>query len=189
MPKNRNRTVTNNFEFPPEFLKTLPYPEKVKKSEQRNTSINPLSLGEPVPSQHNNYKLNKFEKQNNSSSSGEYDNVTSGISDFDIISFGKSSSSSVSWSDEFDTEATQHVQNELERMERVLQGKEPIPPHYNRDEYEQWIKTFPQLSISGNKMKYPIRQNQENSFPNNNQEEIIAFHSDMKYLKTFLQNC
>lgn len=144
MPKNRNRTVTNNFEFPPEFLKTLPYPEKVKKSEQKSTFVNPLCLGEPVPLQHS-YKLNKSEKQNNSSSSSEYDNVTSGISDFDIISFGKSSSSSVSWSDDFDTEATQHVQDEFERMERVLQGQEPIPPHYNRDEYEQWIKIFPQL--------------------------------------------
>lgn len=61
------------------------------------------------------------------------------------VSFGKSSSSSVSWAEDNDEERTSLVQQEYERMEMVLQGLEEIPPYYDCDEYELWINTFPSL--------------------------------------------
>lgn len=67
------------------------------------------------------------------------------FSNYDIVTFDKSSSSSVSWSEEIDGESASMVQNEFERMERVLQGLESMPDYYDRDEYELWMKTFPML--------------------------------------------
>lgn len=61
------------------------------------------------------------------------------------VSFDKSSSSSISWAEENDTETTSMVQQEYERMENVLQGLEDIPPYYDCEEYELWINTFPCL--------------------------------------------
>lgn len=61
------------------------------------------------------------------------------------LSFDKSSSSSISWAEENDSERTNLVQQEYERMESVLQGLEDIPPYYDCDEYELWINTFPCL--------------------------------------------
>lgn len=64
----------------------------------------------------------------------------------DAESFGKSSSSSASWIEE-DAEATNKVQCELLRMQRILMGMEKIPPHYDQGEYELWMKTFPTLNL------------------------------------------
>lgn len=64
----------------------------------------------------------------------------------DAASLGKSSTSSASWIEE-DVEATKAVQCEFFRMQRVLKGVEAIPPHYDRDEYELWMRTFPTLNL------------------------------------------
>lgn len=58
---------------------------------------------------------------------------------------GLSSSSSLSWSDEYESETTKMVHEELERIDRVLRGEEPIPPEYDRDEFEQWMTFFPNV--------------------------------------------
>ncbi|XP_017774278.1 PREDICTED: uncharacterized protein LOC108561026 [Nicrophorus vespilloides] len=64
-------------------------------------------------------------------------------------SFDKSSNSSISWAEDYEQQATEIVKKEYERMERILQCLEPIPPHYDRDEYKLWIKTFPCLNLTG----------------------------------------
>lgn len=74
-------------------------------------------------------------------SNSEIDSITL---DLNKLS-GLSSSSSLSWSDEYDSEISQKVLNELERMDRVLRREEPIPLHYDKDEYEQWMNTFPNI--------------------------------------------
>ncbi|VEN46420.1 unnamed protein product [Callosobruchus maculatus] len=74
-------------------------------------------------------------------------------SDVDSISLelsklgGFSSSSSLSWSDEYDSDTSKKIQEELQLINRVLQGEEDIPPHFDKDEFEQWMSAFPNLSI------------------------------------------
>ncbi|CAH1959338.1 unnamed protein product [Acanthoscelides obtectus] len=74
-------------------------------------------------------------------------------SDVDSISLelsklgGLSSSSSLSWSDEYDSDMSKKIQEELELMNRMLQGKEEIPARYDKKEFRQWMTTFPNLSI------------------------------------------
>lgn len=68
-----------------------------------------------------------------------------GYSNLDVSFDRRSSSSSVSWAEENDTETTHMVQQEYEKMEKVLQGLEDIPPYYDFEEYELWINTFPCL--------------------------------------------
>lgn len=148
MPKNYNRAVTNNFEFPPEFLKVLPYPEKIDGTGLKRNSTNKSPFYKKSELLYTEEKTNRTVDQDNnqySFFSRRSDIASGGVSDLDILSFGRSSSSSISWTDEFDAEATHLVAKEYERMQRVLEGLEPIPSHYNRDEYEQWIQTFPQL--------------------------------------------
>lgn len=92
-----------------------------------------------------NYQsFNKDASSDNLCSKDSFPNIFYEASD--TKSPDKSSSSSVSWLEE-DTEATKAVQQELTRMQRVLDGAEAIPSHYDRDEYELWIKTFPALSL------------------------------------------
>lgn len=129
MSKKRNRSIKTNFKFPAEFLRVIPEPDKVTSASNKS-SVLENKLKNKIP---------------DSTSSSDCDNTNSESSDFDIVSYDKTSSSSVSWCDDFDTEATQRVQNEFERMERVLQGLEKIPSHYNIDEYKLWMKTFPEL--------------------------------------------
>lgn len=76
--------------------------------------------------------------QSNSSFYGDIDIV-------DNLSVSKSSSSSLSWGEDCEIEATQKVKYEYEKMNKVLSGLEPIPPYYDKDEYKLWIKTFPSL--------------------------------------------
>lgn len=94
---------------------------------------------------HENYEL--YERTPTETSADESDSFFNDtFSNYDIVTFDKSSSSSVSWSEEVGGESASLVQNEFECMERVLQGLEPIPDHYDRDEYELWMKTFPMLT-------------------------------------------
>lgn len=58
---------------------------------------------------------------------------------------GLSSSSSLSWSDDYETETTKKVYDELRRLDRVLKGEEPIPPDYNMEECKEWMDYFPNL--------------------------------------------
>ncbi|KAB0801937.1 hypothetical protein PPYR_04123 [Photinus pyralis] len=153
MQKNRNRTVKHNFEFSKEFLQSLPGVEKLN-----------LNANDNEVTKHN-------ERRTPSPTSFDCDSLTN-ESDLDIVSFGKSSSSSISWSDDFDGEATIKVQCELERMERVLQGKEAIPPHYNKQEYKQWIDTFPQISIMENSNNSTPTQNDQVNDRSNKSPEV-----------------
>ncbi|KAJ8911961.1 hypothetical protein NQ315_012772 [Exocentrus adspersus] len=82
----------------------------------------------------------------NTNCNSEVDSITL---DLNKLS-GLSSSSSLSWSDEYESEISKKVLEELERMDRVLRREEPIPPYYDRDEYEQWMNTFPNISIFDN---------------------------------------
>ncbi|KAF5273020.1 hypothetical protein FQR65_LT04762 [Abscondita terminalis] len=173
MQKNRNRSVKNNFEFSSKFLESLPNVETVKA----RTSSELSQLGESVSIEQNDES--KIKKH--STFSFDRDSLTN-ESDLDILSFGKSSSSSISWSDDFDVDATKRVQQEFERMERILQGKEPIPLHYNKDEYKQWISTFPQLSVIGYNIRHFSTDPKNIHRPNDHFEELIAYDSDNEYL-------
>nr|CAI5823979.1 unnamed protein product [Callosobruchus analis] len=95
-----------------------------------------------------------------SSRIGDHQNVTPKTSptfgsDSDVDSIylelsklgGFSSSSSLSWSDEYDSDTSKKIQEELQLINRVLQGEEDIPAHFDRDEFEQWMTNFPNLSI------------------------------------------
>ncbi|KAF5295065.1 hypothetical protein FQA39_LY13216 [Lamprigera yunnana] len=169
MQKNRSRSVKNSFEFSTNFLESLPNIERVQVNKSRNGDLSFLP----------NNKFNYGKCQ----STFSYDRSTlTNESDLDIISFGKSSSSSISWSDDFDVEATKRVQLEFERMERILQGQEPIPSHYNKDEYKQWIKTFPQLSITGRSIQRPSVLHKKIDETNSNLEEVFASDVDPDYL-------
>ncbi|GJQ74364.1 hypothetical protein Trydic_g21240 [Trypoxylus dichotomus] len=86
----------------------------------------------------NGTSLSDLEDVNNAASYSEIDIV-------DNLSVSKSSSSSLSWGEDCETEATQKVKYEYDKMNNVLRGLEPIPPHYDKDEYKLWIKTFPCL--------------------------------------------
>lgn len=55
---------------------------------------------------------------------------------------GLSSSSSLSWSDDYETETTKKVYDELKRLDRVLKGEEPIPTNYDQVECEEWMNFF-----------------------------------------------
>ena len=68
------------------------------------------------------------------------DNVIENITGDD-----QGSDSSNSWGAECDLEGTHLVQAEYERMVMVLTGLEPVPDHYDKDEYQLWMKTFPTL--------------------------------------------
>lgn len=168
MQKNRNRTVKHNFEFSKEFLQSLPNVDKLNSNA-------------------NNYEVTKHnERCTPSPTSFDCDSLTN-ESDLDIISFGKSSSSSISWSEDFDGEATIKVQRELEQMERVLQGKETIPSHYNKQEYKQWIDTFPQISIIENSNNStPTQDDQVNdtSYTSNKSPEVYIKPYTMEPVRT-----
>lgn len=58
---------------------------------------------------------------------------------------GLSSSSSLSWSDGYETETTRKVYGELKKLDKVLKGEEPIPASYDKEECEEWMKCFPKL--------------------------------------------
>ncbi|XP_065158888.1 uncharacterized protein [Atheta coriaria] len=53
-----------------------------------------------------------------------------------------------SWNEEYENDSTQLVKAEYDRMERVLQCREAYIPHYDKEEYKLWIKTFPLLRTS-----------------------------------------
>lgn len=67
------------------------------------------------------------------------------IDTLDNLSVSKSSSSSLSWGEDCEIEATQRVKKEYDKMNDILCGLEAIPPEYDKDEYKLWIRTFPCL--------------------------------------------
>lgn len=58
---------------------------------------------------------------------------------------GLSSSSSLSWSDDYETETTKKVYDELNRLDKVFKGEESIPPNYDSEECQEWMEYFPYL--------------------------------------------
>ncbi|EEZ97383.1 uncharacterized protein LOC657163 [Tribolium castaneum] len=86
----------------------------------------------------------------------------------------KSSSSSLSWGEEYKSEASKQVKEELERMDRVLRGEEPIPSHYDQEEYQEWMQFFPNLCVLGTKTGVYV-----NSVESTNDfEETLAIHPE-----------
>ncbi|KAJ8980753.1 hypothetical protein NQ317_013758 [Molorchus minor] len=71
--------------------------------------------------------------------SGDMDSITLELNKLS----GLSSSSSLSWSDEYESDTSKKDT----RRAGKNGPKEPIPSHYDRDEYEEWMNTFPNLSI------------------------------------------
>lgn len=61
---------------------------------------------------------------------------------------GLSSSSSLSWSDDYETETTKKVFDELKVLDRVLKGEIPIPLKCDKEEYEEWMDFFPNLRLN-----------------------------------------
>lgn len=60
---------------------------------------------------------------------------------------GLSSSSSLSWSDDhYESETSKKVYDELNKIDQVLRGEAPIPSCYDKDEFEQWMNLFPNLT-------------------------------------------
>lgn len=58
---------------------------------------------------------------------------------------GLSSSSSLSWSDDYEAETTRKVYDELKRLDMVLKGEVPIPSNYDEEECKEWMDCFPNL--------------------------------------------
>ncbi|XP_060524346.1 uncharacterized protein LOC132700813 [Cylas formicarius] len=59
-----------------------------------------------------------------------------------------SSNSSLSWSNEFETEFTKKVQSKLEHLDKVVRGLE-TSQDYDIEEIEEWKTLFPNLRILG----------------------------------------
>jgi hypothetical protein len=89
-----------------------------------------------------------FEKTHALSSDDSLDAILSSVRD---VGNSKSSSSSLSWGEEYKSDASKQVRAELERMDRVLRGEEPIPANYDAEEYEEWMEFFPNLCVLGTK--------------------------------------
>jgi len=62
---------------------------------------------------------------------------------------GLSSSSSLSWSEDYEVEVTKKVQVELEKLHKAFQGSGKVPPPQDPEEIEEWKHFFPNLSILG----------------------------------------
>ncbi|CAH0558857.1 unnamed protein product [Brassicogethes aeneus] len=58
-----------------------------------------------------------------------------------------SSSSSLSWSDLEFEDGGSKILEELKKIDRVLKRIDPVPSHYDKDEFKQWMDIFPNISI------------------------------------------
>lgn len=116
----------------------------------------------------------------------ETESIISGISEVKLI---KSLSSSPSWSDDNDVDGCRRVQDELEQMDRVLRGIDPIPLHYDVDEYKQWMETFPTLSFFGKKEYGPYKiwkdyiKDEHTTTEKNSNTEFLPCASLIQYKK------
>lgn len=57
-----------------------------------------------------------------------------------------SSSSSLSWDDNYEIEITRKVQHELEILDKVFKNEIDIPDYYDKNEIEEWMHKFPNLT-------------------------------------------
>lgn len=141
MPRNPNRSI-HQLDFSFDFLNKLPPPETLSITglyQNRTHEAKAKYFGEKVFPEKNSYNGRRSSSKMSYTSSDEHDRIPSGILDFGATS----SSSSQDWTEEFDSEATVKVLEEFKRMEMVLCGFKPIPKNYDRDEYQQWMTTFP----------------------------------------------
>lgn len=129
--RERNRNIRNISNFP----------RNLEENEEILTLQNYLG-----PAQ--NCECNEIRCSSKNSNYAELSGTFSEISDNvieNITSDDHSSDSSNSWGAECELEGTHLVQVEYERMIRVLSGLEPVPDHYDKDEYQLWMRTFPSL--------------------------------------------
>ncbi|KAK9878945.1 hypothetical protein WA026_003766 [Henosepilachna vigintioctopunctata] len=115
----------------------------------------------------------------------DVESLNSGISEIKLIA---SLSTSPSWSD--DNEGSKQVQDELEHMDRILRGIDPIPLHFDIDEYKQWMETFPSLSLFGEKVFGPYKIHNgldlSSTYNNGHKREIPFLKTDeMRNLKQY----
>ncbi|XP_066248367.1 uncharacterized protein [Euwallacea similis] len=73
----------------------------------------------------------------------------SDLEDFGIQVTELSSSSSLSWSEEFESETSKKLQSELERLDRIVHGTELDCSPYDVSEINEWKSFFPHLYILG----------------------------------------
>ncbi|CAG9768743.1 unnamed protein product [Ceutorhynchus assimilis] len=62
---------------------------------------------------------------------------------------GLSSSSSLSWSEDYESEVAKKVESELEKLDRIFQGTENETTNYDLDEIAEWKQFFPNVYILG----------------------------------------
>ncbi|XP_025828913.1 uncharacterized protein LOC112904031 isoform X2 [Agrilus planipennis] len=120
MSRKRNRNVTGKWPSQPQLLKHVHDEENFFGSEIVS------NFPSPEYDSFENFKANDFIRQ---------------------VYFDGSSSSSLSGYEDFETEATHKVENELIQMNKVLQKEVPILDHYDKEEYEQWMHMFPDVSL------------------------------------------
>lgn len=108
---------------------------------KRNRSVRTIpvdNLKHPLPD------TNYFGEQIPQKSPDSDESFDAFLSNF-LSSNNASSSSSLSWGTDNKNESPQLVKQELERMDKVLTGQEPIPLNYDREEYLEWMDFFPSL--------------------------------------------
>lgn len=138
MPKLLNRNVNTTFN-----IFSLPHRPTEK---QTNVDCN-YNVGESSKNfHHNTYESSKYFKLDTEGDKSMDSDIESIILDLNKLG-GLSSSSSLSWSDDYETETTKKVYDELKRLDRVIKAEEPIPPNYDKEECEQWMTHFPNLRL------------------------------------------
>ncbi|XP_076253289.1 uncharacterized protein LOC143191789 isoform X3 [Rhynchophorus ferrugineus] len=99
---------------------------------------------------------------------------------FDLKLSGISSSSSLTWSDDYDYEVSKRVQSELERIDRCFQGI-GVPTYY-KEEINEWLHFFPHLSILGYKTPSNSLENSEASSESDDEQSTVAINSNSTQL-------
>ncbi|XP_018573861.1 uncharacterized protein LOC108912917 [Anoplophora glabripennis] len=172
MSKSRNRSVKI---LPHDFSSLIQkFSEDNKEMKNRNLdyfgeNIQDVNIQSPYTP-----LFTEIPQSFSATSNSEIDSITL---DLNKLS-GLSSSSSLSWSDEYESEISQKVLNELERMDRVLRREEPIPLHYDKDEYEQWMNTFPNISIFDNHLTPVNSTHNIRKLLDEEDMELIIYGSD-----------
>ncbi|XP_050305684.1 uncharacterized protein LOC126742876 [Anthonomus grandis grandis] len=86
-----------------------------------------------------------------------------GILDLGVKLSGLSSSSSLSWSEDYESEVGKKVQSELEKLDRLFQGLDEDPSPYDLQEIHEWKQFFPYLHILGSTTPTNSSQNSNGS--------------------------
>ncbi|XP_030758909.1 uncharacterized protein LOC115884459 [Sitophilus oryzae] len=177
-PKKRNRSITT---LPPNDQSNV----FVNLHVERQINCLDKVLGENI----NDFvplNLSKGDCSANSKFIDDRSTFDSDLEDiFDLKLSGVSSSSSLSWSDDYDSEVNKKVQTELEKIDRCFQGFD-VPLAYDKAEIEEWRTFFPHLIILGYKTPSNSLENSEESSASD--DEVQTNNVKNKYGKIYLRN-